>query len=75
MRPLGGALADRIGGVRALLVVYTCSSLLIALAGFNARGAADTRLRTTGLNALDVAVAPFQHIFQLQVLDGRNNFV
>ncbi len=42
MRPLGGALADRIGGVRALLVVYTCSSLLIALAGFNAGGAAGT---------------------------------
>ena len=42
MRPLGGVLADRIGGVRALLVVYTCASLLIAAAGFNPGGAVGT---------------------------------
>jgi NNP family nitrate/nitrite transporter-like MFS transporter len=35
MRPLGGALADRIGGIRTLLVVYTIASLLIAGVGFN----------------------------------------
>ncbi|WP_018150517.1 nitrate/nitrite transporter [Leeia oryzae] len=39
MRPLGGTLADRIGGVRALLVVYTAASLLIAAAGFGFGGA------------------------------------
>ncbi|WP_137885588.1 nitrate/nitrite transporter [Pseudomonas sp. 2FE] len=35
MRPLGGALADRIGGIRSLLVVYTLASLCIAAVGFN----------------------------------------
>ncbi|MGL4316133.1 MAG: NarK family nitrate/nitrite MFS transporter [Pseudomonas sp.] len=35
MRPLGGALADRIGGIRSLLVVYTCASICIAVVGFN----------------------------------------
>jgi NNP family nitrate/nitrite transporter-like MFS transporter len=35
MRPLGGALADRIGGIRALLVMYTVASLCILLVGFN----------------------------------------
>ncbi|MDM8350706.1 NarK/NasA family nitrate transporter [Pseudomonas sp. sp1636] len=35
MRPLGGALADRIGGIRALLVMYTIASLSIAAVGFN----------------------------------------
>ncbi|MDC7715169.1 NarK/NasA family nitrate transporter [Vogesella sp. LYT5W] len=35
MRPLGGALADRIGGIRTLLVMYTVAALLIAVVGFN----------------------------------------
>ncbi|WJN57194.1 nitrate/nitrite transporter [Pseudomonas sp. SO81] len=35
MRPLGGALADRIGGIRSLLVMYTCASICIAAVGFN----------------------------------------
>ncbi|WP_174874258.1 nitrate/nitrite transporter [Vogesella oryzae] len=35
MRPLGGALADRIGGIRTLLVVYTVAAALIAVVGFN----------------------------------------
>ncbi|NQD92716.1 NarK/NasA family nitrate transporter, partial [Pseudomonas sp. CrR25] len=35
LRPFGGALADRIGGIRSLLVMYTCSSLCIAAVGFN----------------------------------------
>ncbi|MWV17471.1 NarK family nitrate/nitrite MFS transporter [Pseudomonas sp. L-22-4S-12] len=35
MRPLGGALADRIGGIRSLLVMYTCASICIAVVGFN----------------------------------------
>jgi NNP family nitrate/nitrite transporter-like MFS transporter len=35
MRPLGGALADRIGGIRALLVMYTVASLSITIVGFN----------------------------------------
>ncbi|MDG9931337.1 MULTISPECIES: nitrate/nitrite transporter [Pseudomonas] len=35
MRPLGGALADRIGGIRSLLVMYTCASVCIAAVGFN----------------------------------------
>ena len=35
MRPLGGALADRVGGIRALLVMYTIASLSIAVVGFN----------------------------------------
>ncbi|MCB6182203.1 NarK/NasA family nitrate transporter [Leeia sp. TBRC 13508] len=39
MRPLGGTLADRIGGVKALLIVYTAASLLIAAAGFGFGGA------------------------------------
>lgn len=35
MRPLGGALADRIGGIRSLLVMYALASLCIAIVGFN----------------------------------------
>lgn len=35
MRPLGGALADRVGGIRALLVMYTVASLSIGVVGFN----------------------------------------
>lgn len=35
MRPLGGALADRIGGIRSLLVMYSIASVCIAIVGFN----------------------------------------
>ncbi|WP_040260748.1 nitrate/nitrite transporter [Pseudomonas massiliensis] len=35
MRPLGGALADRFGGIRALLCMYTVAALCIAAVGFN----------------------------------------
>ncbi|WP_341708647.1 nitrate/nitrite transporter [Halopseudomonas sp.] len=35
MRPLGGALADRIGGIRSLLVMYAIASVCIAIVGFN----------------------------------------
>jgi len=36
MRPVGGALADRIGGTRSLLGVYGAVALLIGIAGFGA---------------------------------------
>lgn len=39
MRPLGGALADRIGGIRSLLVMYTVASLSIFAVGFNLQSA------------------------------------
>ncbi|AYC32820.1 NarK/NasA family nitrate transporter [Pseudomonas cavernae] len=35
MRPLGGAFADRIGGIRSLLVVYTVAAICIAAVGFH----------------------------------------
>ncbi|BAN49438.1 nitrate/nitrite transporter [Metapseudomonas resinovorans] len=35
MRPLGGAFADRVGGIRTLLVVYTLASVCIAAVGFH----------------------------------------
>ncbi|MHC5352379.1 nitrate/nitrite transporter [Metapseudomonas furukawaii] len=35
MRPLGGAFADRIGGIRSLLVVYTVASICITAVGFH----------------------------------------
>ena len=35
LRPLGGALADRIGGIRTLLMMYTIASLCVAVVGFN----------------------------------------
>lgn len=35
MRPLGGALADRIGGIRALSFMYALAAACIALVGFN----------------------------------------
>ncbi|MDF3932750.1 nitrate/nitrite transporter [Pseudomonas citronellolis] len=35
MRPLGGALADRIGGIRSLLAMYTLASICIAAVGFH----------------------------------------
>jgi NNP family nitrate/nitrite transporter-like MFS transporter len=42
MRPLGGALADRIGGIRTLLVMYTIASLSIFAVGFNLPSAVAT---------------------------------
>lgn len=38
MRPLGGVLADRIGGTRSLLAVYAATAVLIATAGFQLGG-------------------------------------
>ncbi|MEH6564437.1 MAG: nitrate/nitrite transporter [Halopseudomonas sp.] len=35
MRPLGGALADRIGGIRSLLYMYALAAVCIAIVGFN----------------------------------------
>ena len=35
MRPLGGALADRFGGIRTLLGMYTLATISIAAVGFN----------------------------------------
>ncbi|UVE19456.1 NarK/NasA family nitrate transporter [Pseudomonas sp. LS44] len=35
MRPLGGAFADRIGGIRTLLAVYTVAAICIAAVGFH----------------------------------------
>lgn len=35
MRPLGGALADRFGGIRTLTVMYTVAAVGIAAVGFN----------------------------------------
>ncbi|MBT8768282.1 MFS transporter [Metapseudomonas boanensis] len=35
MRPLGGAFADRVGGIRTLLAVYTVAALCIAAVGFH----------------------------------------
>ncbi|WP_434681226.1 NarK/NasA family nitrate transporter [Pseudomonas sp. R1-18] len=35
MRPLGGALADRFGGIRTLTVMYTIAAIGIAAVGFN----------------------------------------
>ncbi|WP_421681748.1 NarK/NasA family nitrate transporter [Stutzerimonas urumqiensis] len=35
MRPIGGALADHFGGIRALLVMYMLASLAIAAVGFD----------------------------------------
>lgn len=40
MRPLGGTLADKIGGIRTLLAVYTVAAILIAIVGFNVPSAA-----------------------------------
>ncbi|MCY1395019.1 Nitrate transporter [compost metagenome] len=35
MRPLGGALADRFGGIRTLLAMYSVAAICIAAVGFN----------------------------------------
>ncbi|WP_035059107.1 nitrate/nitrite transporter [Andreprevotia chitinilytica] len=40
MRPVGGVLADKIGGTKSLLAVYASVAVLIGLAGFNPGGAA-----------------------------------
>ena len=40
MRPLGGVIADRIGGTRTLLAVYLSVSLLVAAAGIGIGGSA-----------------------------------
>ena len=38
MRPVGGVLADRIGGTKSLLSVYAATAILIATAGFHIGG-------------------------------------
>ncbi|MQQ99289.1 nitrate/nitrite transporter [Glaciimonas soli] len=38
MRPLGGVLADRVGGTKSLLGVFAASALLIGVAGFHIGG-------------------------------------
>ncbi|HCJ29345.1 MAG TPA: MFS transporter, partial [Pseudomonas sp.] len=35
LRPLGGALADRIGGIRSLLMMYTLAAACLFVVGFN----------------------------------------
>ncbi|BCL75149.1 nitrate transporter [Jeongeupia sp. HS-3] len=40
MRPIGGVLADKVGGTKSLLVVYTATACLIAAAGFGLGGSA-----------------------------------
>ncbi|BAN55610.1 MULTISPECIES: nitrate/nitrite transporter [Pseudomonas] len=40
MRPLGGALADRFGGIRTLLGMYSVAAICIAAVGFNLPSAA-----------------------------------
>ncbi len=35
LRPLGGALADRIGGIRSLLVMYAVAAVCLFVVGFN----------------------------------------
>ncbi len=42
MRPLGGVIADRIGGTRTLLAVYLSVAALVAAAGFGVGGAVMT---------------------------------
>jgi len=42
MRPLGGAIADRIGGTRTLLAVYLLAALLVATAALGIGGAVPT---------------------------------
>lgn len=42
MRPLGGVIADRVGGTRALLAVYLLVATLVGIAGFGAGGATIT---------------------------------
>lgn len=35
LRPLGGALADRVGGIRALLSMYTLAAICLVIVGFD----------------------------------------
>ncbi|WP_211840830.1 nitrate/nitrite transporter [Pseudoxanthomonas sacheonensis] len=42
MRPVGGVIADRIGGTRSLLMIYLAASALVALAGFGLGGPVGT---------------------------------
>lgn len=42
MRPVGGVIADRIGGTRSLLMIYLASSVLVAVAGFGLGGPVGT---------------------------------
>ena len=42
MRPVGGVIADRIGGTRSLLMIYFAASVLVAVAGFGLGGPVGT---------------------------------
>jgi len=42
MRPVGGVIADRIGGTRSLLMIYLAASVLVAIAGFGLGGPVGT---------------------------------
>ena len=42
MRPIGGVIADRIGGTRSLLMIYLAASVLVAVAGFGLGGPVGT---------------------------------
>jgi MFS transporter, NNP family, nitrate/nitrite transporter len=42
MRPVGGVIADRIGGTRSLLMIYLAASVLVAVAGFGLGGPVGT---------------------------------
>ena len=35
VRPVGGAVADRIGGIRALTIMYIVAAIAIAIASFH----------------------------------------
>jgi NNP family nitrate/nitrite transporter-like MFS transporter len=42
MRPVGGVIADRIGGTRSLLMIYMAAAVLVAVAGFGLGGPVGT---------------------------------
>ncbi|SDR11850.1 MFS transporter, NNP family, nitrate/nitrite transporter [Pseudoxanthomonas sp. CF125] len=42
MRPVGGVIADRIGGTRSLLMIYMAAAALVAVAGFGLGGPVGT---------------------------------
>lgn len=52
MRPLGGALADRFGGIRTLLGMYSVAAICIAAVGFNLPDAAALALFVSAMLGL-----------------------
>lgn len=55
LRPMGGALADRIGGIRALYRCYTTAGLALILAGVSRHLAWDVVMLITASGALGMA--------------------